>query len=135
MNIQREKIVMFRTKNNLMVAMTEDDIYAPENNKVKGFIDLYAPRVCVISPKPDGKGMDLTLVPYGIISKKTFLADLVDNTSYHVYFNARDIEAIIPTEDIGTGIINIYVSTMSSLVIPTVMNDKISQMSLSEAKE
>jgi len=135
MKLEREKIVLFRTKSNLLIAMTEESIYDPDANEVKGFIKLYAPRVCVISPKPDGKGMDLTLVPYGVISKKTFLSDLIDNTNYKVFFNMDDIESIIPQEDIGTAIINLYISTLSSLIMPTVITDKISPMSMSEAKQ
>jgi hypothetical protein len=134
MNIQKEKIVLFRTKANLIIAMTEEDIYNPINNKVMGFVDLYAPRVCVISPKPNGAGMELTLVPYGVISAKTFLADTVDNTSYHVFFSRNDIESIIPQEDIGIGIINMYISTLSSLVIPTAVNSKIPPMPITEGK-
>jgi len=120
--VDKEKIVLFRTQGNLLMAVIDGNLCElAEKNK---FIKLKSPRVIVISGKP-GEQMQLTLVPYGVMSSKTFLNEKASNDEYYTMFNSDMIEAEIPREFLSNTIINHYLATMLTQEVPTLSKQDI----------
>lgn len=119
----KSKIVLFRTQGNLMMAMVEDGDLLGLASKNK-FIKLMAPRVIVVSGNP-GEQMQLTLVPFGVMSSKTFLNEKATNNQYYTLFNSDMIEAEIPKEFLSNTIINHYVGTLITQEVPTLTKEDI----------
>ena len=124
MKVDREKIVMFRVAQGLMIAMVEDE----KDLESGRFIELHAPRSIVINQNPQSGAMQMTFVPYAIISTKTFLSEFIDNTNFKVMFNTDKIECIIPKNDISNTLCNNYLATLTSIIIPSALNGNISQI-------
>jgi len=123
--LDKEQVVLFRTQGNLMLCTIEDDLMILA--KKDKFIKLLAPRVCVISGDPQA-GMQLTLVPYGVMSSKTFLNDNATNENYYVMFNSEMIEAEIPKEFLSNQIINAYIGTLTTAEVPTLSKENIPEL-------
>ena len=125
MMIKKENIVLFRTQGNLMLAMVEGSL--TEEAEKKKFVKLQAPRVIVISGDPSS-GMQMTLVPYGVMSSKTFLNDSVENNNYYTMFNSDMIEAEIPREFLSNQILNAYIGTLMPEEVPTLTSEDIPEL-------
>lgn len=129
---ESDKIVMFRTQGNLMMAQVDGDLMGIA--KKEKFIKLLAPRVVVISGQP-GEQMKLTLVPFGVMSSTTFLNETASNNNYFVYFNSDMIEAEIPREFLSKTIINHYLATLLSAEVPTLSKQDIGNLADASEEE
>jgi len=123
--IDKNEIVLFRTQGNLMLARVEGEL--TELASKNKFIKLLAPRVVCISGDPQN-GMQMTLVPYGVMSSKTFLNDKAGNDAYYTMFNSDMIEAEIPKEFLSQQIINAYVGTLTTQEVPTLTKENIPEL-------
>ena len=120
--VDKKNIVLFRTQGNLMMATVEGEL--SELASKSKFIKLLAPRVIVVSGQP-GEQMQLTLVPYGVMSSKTFLNEKASNDEYYTMFNSDMIEAEIPKEFLSNTIVNHYLATMLTKEVPTLSKQDI----------
>lgn len=124
MKVDKQKIVMFRDAKGLMIGMVENE----KDLESGKFVEILAPRSIVISQNPQSNAMQMTFVPYAVISAKTFLSELVDNSNFKVRYNTTKIESIIPSEQINSTLCNNYLATLTSIVIPSAINNKLGNL-------